>query len=68
MKIGTNAELKAPSANMRRKKFGKRNAAKNASDNMLTPTCCAIKMSRTKPRMREREMKKEIVKIERNIL
>lgn len=66
MKIGTNAELKAPSAKTRRKKFGNLKAAKKASDNMLTPKYRAIKMSRINPRIRDREMKKEMVNIERN--
>ena len=66
--IGTNAELKAPSAKTRRKKLGKRNAAKKASDIALTPTNCAINTSRIKPKMRDIEMKKEIVKNERNML
>ena len=54
--IGTKAELKAPSAKMRRKKFGKRNAAKNASDNTLIPRYWAINISRTNPKIRDKEM------------
>ena len=67
MKSGTNAELKAPSAKIRRKKFGRRKAAKKASDNMLTPRYCAMRISRMKPRTREIEMKNETVKTERKM-
>ena len=55
-KIGTKAELKAPSAKTRRKKFGKRKAAKKASDTTLTPTYLAIITSRMKPKIREIEI------------
>ncbi len=68
IKIGTKAELKAPSAKTRRKKLGTLNAPKNASDNTLTPTNLAIKMSRIKPKMRDKEIKKEMVKNDLNIL
>lgn len=37
IKIGTKAELKAPSAKTLRKKFGNLKAAKNASESTLTP-------------------------------
>jgi hypothetical protein len=37
-KIGTKAELNAPSAKILRKKFGKRNAAKKLSESIDTPT------------------------------
>lgn len=56
IKIGTNAELKAPSAKIRRKKLGNLKAAKNASDKTLTPKYFAIKISRAKPIMRDNEV------------
>jgi hypothetical protein len=68
IKIGTKDELKAPSAKTRRKKFGKRKAAKKASERTLTPTYRAIKISRIKPRILESEIKNEIVKKDLNIL
>jgi len=63
----TKAELKAPSAKTRRKKFGTRNAPKKASDKTLTPIYLAIKISRIKPKILDREIKKEIVKKDLNI-
>ena len=49
---GTNAELKAPSANSRRNRLGKRKATKKASATAPVPSTAAIRMSRTKPRAR----------------
>ena len=50
---GTNAWLKAPSANRRRNKLGIRNATLKASVMALAPNIAAIRDSRTKPVMRE---------------
>jgi hypothetical protein len=66
-KIGTNTELKAPSAKILRKKLGTLKAAKKASETILTPTYLAIRMSRINPNIRDNDMKKETVKKERNI-
>src|SRR3546814_2473688 len=49
---GTKAALKAPSAKRRRNRLGSRKAAKKASATGLAQTALAIRMSRTKPRMR----------------
>ncbi len=51
--IGTNAVLNAPSANSRRNRLGKRNAALNASDTGEIPSTAAISASRTKPKTRD---------------
>lgn len=67
MKIGTKAELNAPSAKILRKKLGKRKAPKKASDKILTPTNLAIKISRINPKILEIEIKKEMVKNDLNI-
>jgi len=67
IKIGTNAELKAPSAKIRRKKLGTLKAAKKASEIMLTPIYLAIRISRINPNMRDNDIKNEMVKKERNI-
>lgn len=61
-KIGTKAELKAPSAKIRRKKLGNLKAAKKISESKLTPRNLAIKTSLIKPRILEMEIKNEIVK------
>ncbi len=66
-KIGTKAELKAPSAKILRKKFGRRKAAKKASEIMLTPINLAINISLIKPKILDNEMTNEIVKTERKI-
>src|SRR5690606_14560919 len=50
--IGTKAELKAPSANSRRNRFGNRNATRNASDTAPVPSAAAMNMSRMKPSAR----------------
>ena len=60
--MGTNAELKAPSAKTRRKKLGKRKAAKNTSESKPTPMNLAIKTSRTKPRILDKAIKNETAK------
>src|SRR6185503_12281785 len=49
---GTKAWEKAPSANRRRSRFGKRNATKNASVARPAPNARAMMKSRAKPRMR----------------
>ena len=59
-------EFKAPSAKTRRKKFGRRKAAKKTSDKTLTPTNLAIKISRMNPTILDIEMKKEIVNTDLN--
>jgi len=60
--IGTKAELKAPSANILRKKFGNLNAAKNTSERRLTPINFAINTSLMKPRTLDIAVKIDIVK------
>src|SRR5690606_3428094 len=50
--IGTKAVLKAPSANSRRNRLGKRKAAKKASAAGAVPSTAAISASRTKPATR----------------
>ena len=54
--IGTNAELKAPSANSRRKKFGNLNASRKVSVRMLAPIPDAIMISRTYPVTRDKNV------------
>ena len=51
-KIGTNAELNAPSPNRRRNRFGNRKATTNASATQPVPSEAAIRISRTKPKIR----------------
>ncbi|MCY1303696.1 hypothetical protein D9M70_534150 [compost metagenome] len=51
-KSGTKAELKAPSANSRRKVFGRRKAVLKASATGPVPRAAAIKVSRIKPNRR----------------
>ena len=46
---GTNADVKAPSANRLRNKFGNLKATKKASDTMPAPRKLAITISRKKP-------------------
>ena len=53
---GTNACENAPSANSRRKKFGIRNATKNASAAGVAPKKYDNTMSRTSPEMRDRNV------------
>lgn len=67
-KMGTKAELNAPSAKILRKKFGNLKAAKNTSDKMLTPRNLAIRTSRMNPRIRESEIKKEMTKTDLNMV
>ena len=52
-RIGTNACENAPSANMRRRMFGKRNAASKASICNPAPKPTALMLSRISPVMRE---------------
>ena len=63
LNVGTKAALKAPSANILRKKFGRRKAAKKISDKVLTPRKLAMRMSLIKPRTLEMAMKNEMVEI-----
>jgi hypothetical protein len=49
---GTKAALKAPSPNRRRNRLGRRSATKVASAIGPVPSMAAMRMSRTKPRMR----------------
>jgi len=67
MKIGTKAELKAPSAKILRKKLGKRKEAKKTSDNIPAPRYLAIRISLINPRTLEIDIKKETVTVERII-
>src|SRR6476646_12190287 len=54
---GTNACEKAPSANRRRSRFGRRKATKNASVARPAPNDRAMMKSRAKPRMRLTKVK-----------
>ena len=65
-KIGTKAELKAPSAKILRKKLGSLKAAKKTSERKPTPIYLAIKISRIKPKILDREIKNEIMKNDLN--
>src|SRR5690606_25659880 len=49
--------LKAPSAVMRRKKFGRRSATKNASATGPAPIIAAAMISRTRPKAREAKVR-----------
>ena len=60
--IGTKEELKAPSANTLRKKFGNLKAAKNTSDKKLTPINLAIIISLINPKIRDIEIKNAMIK------
>jgi hypothetical protein len=62
IKIGTKAELNAPSANILLKKFGNLKAAKKTSDSTLTPINFAIKISLMKPKTLDEAIKKDMVK------
>ena len=55
-------ELKAPSANTLRKKFGNLKAAKNTSDKKLTPINLAIIISLINPKIRDIEIKNAMIK------
>ena len=55
--IGTKAEVKAPSANRLRNKFGSLNATKNASETRLAPRKLAKTISRKNPVMRDNSVK-----------
>ena len=57
VRIGIKAELKAPSAKVRRKKLGILRAVKKASLRLEMPMNLAIKMSRMKPKMRDMKVK-----------
>ena len=59
--IGIKAELKAPSANILRKKFGNRKAAKNTSDNRPTPINFAMRISLIKPNILDNAVNNDIV-------
>ena len=50
--IGTTADVNAPSAVIRRNKFGNLNAIKNISEKIPAPKKAAIKISRMKPDIR----------------
>lgn len=63
-KLGIKAALNAPSAKMRRKKLGSLNATKNASESQLAPIRFAMRISRTKPLIRERNVKKPMVSVD----
>jgi hypothetical protein len=66
-KMGTNAQLKAPSANMLRKKFGILNAAKKASEIRPAPKNFAIKISLAKPNILEIKVKTPTMKADLKI-
>ena len=53
LKAGTSTGLSPPSPTMRRTRFGRRKAARNASATGPAPRACANSTSRAKPRMRE---------------
>ena len=63
--IGMNAAWNAPSANIRRNKFGNLKATKNASATGPAPSIAAISISRAKPRMRLAIVYEPTVAIER---
>ena len=63
---GTNAWLKAPSANSRRKKFGILKATKKASINPPAPKTPNNTISRTKPKIRDNMVMLLTTMVERN--
>jgi len=65
---GTNAAANAPSAVMRRKKLGMRNATKKMSAAARSPSRCANTTSRNKPVKRDSNVIAPITAVERNSL
>lgn len=65
-KEGINAWVNAPSAKIRRKRFGSLNAMKNISLHIEAPRAEAIRTSRPKPVTRENKIPKLLVKIDFN--
>ena len=66
IKEGIKACVKAPSAKIRRKRFGSLKATKNMSDQTEAPSAEAISTSRPKPVTRENKIPKLLVKIDFN--
>ena len=67
-KTGTNAWLKAPSANKRLNKLGIRKATLNASVKALAPKSEAMRSSLNMPVMRESSVNKETIEADLNKL
>jgi hypothetical protein len=63
-KIGTNAELKAPSAKIFLKKLGNLKAVKNMSDSVPVPKYLAKKISLTKPNTLDNNVPKLTINVD----
>jgi len=59
--------VKAPSANIRRKRFGSLNAMKNISLYMFAPSADAVKRSRINPKTLDNKIPKLLVNIALNM-
>ena len=66
--MGTNADVKAPSANRLRNRLGSLKATKNASETIPAPRKFANTISRKKPVMRETKVNPPKVAIDLNKL
>lgn len=68
MKDGIKACVNAPSANIRRKRFGNLNAIMNISDHAEAPRAEVISTSRTNPVIRDIKIPKLFVKMDFNCM